>query len=384
MKSEVALPRVAVASSGLGHVARGIEAWAQDVSSALQRKGVPVKLFGAIAGPDVAGVPCFLRTSRSARRLKHFFRAFGGWRYGMGSGYEIEQTTFALNLWLRIRNDWDILHVQDPLIAKIMDRLNRAKLSRPRVILGNGTGEGIESVARLSRVQELLPPALKKWEALEGSGPQLFVAPNFIDMSKFTPGGRSEARLRLDLPQDAFIVFCSAAIRRFHKRMDYLLREFTKFSDAFDRPSLLVIAGGRESDTEEILALGRTLLGNRVRFIVDAPRSEMPWVYKAADVFTITSLYETGSIAVIEALATGLPVICHDEPNFHALGGPSNSYVDMTRPDALADALHTMTSASRRADLGRQSRVYAEATFSETVVIDRILAMYREVMSEAS
>ena len=107
----------------------------------------------------------------------------------------------------------------------------------------------------------------------------------------------------------------------------------------------------------------------------------MPFLYKAADVFTITSLYETGSIAVLEALASGLPVICHDEPNFHALGGPSSRYVDMTADGALAAALHDMAVSSQREELGRASRAYAEETFSEAAVMDRILAMYREVMA---
>jgi 1,2-diacylglycerol 3-alpha-glucosyltransferase len=309
-------------------------------------------------------------------------RHLGGWRYGMASAYEAEQTSFALHLWLRIRDRFDILHVQDPVVARILDRLNRAGLSRPRVILANGTGEKITSLTGLSRVQELLPPALQKWDELAGRKPRLFLAPNFIDMRGFTPGDREEARRRMGLPADAFIVLCSAAIRRFHKRMDYLLHEFAAFSETFDRPALLVIAGGRESDTDELIALGRDLLGERVRFIVAAPRGDMPVLYKAADVFTIASLYETGSIAVIEALATGLPTICHDEANFHALGGPSNRYVDMTLDGALADALRDLASSPRRGELGSASRAYAEATFSETAVIDRILDIYRQVMAE--
>ena len=375
-------PRVAVASSGLGHIARGIEAWAQDVAAALKRKGVPVELFGGASGPGITAVPCFIRTSPSAQRTAALFRQLGGWRYGLGSDYEVEQTTFSLNLWRRIRSDWDILHVQDPIIAKILDRLNRAGLSRPRVVFGNGTGEGVESVCRLSRVQELLPPALKKWDALSGRKPRLFQAPNFIDMDRFTPGQRDEARRKFDLPGDALIVFCSAAIRRFHKRMDYLLQEFATFAEGFDQPAFLLIAGGRESDTDDIIAFGKGLLGDRVRFHVGLPRAEMPMLYKAADIFTITSLYETGSIAVIEAAATGLPVICHDEPNFHALGGPSNTYVDMTQPGALAAALRNLASPARRDELGRQSRAYAEATFSEGAVIERILSIYRDVMAE--
>ena len=383
MERDVSWPRVAVASSGLGHVARGIEAWAQDTASALARHGVPVGLFGGAPGAGITAVPCCIRTARPAQVLETIFKKLGGWRYGLGSDYEIEQTSFALNLWLRIKGDWDILHVQDPLVAKILDRLNRAGVSRPRVLFGNGTGEAVDSARSLSRVQELLPPALEKWHQAAGRKPRLFQAPNFIDMDRFAPGPRDEARRMLGLPQDAVIVLCAAAIRRFHKRMDYLLGEFAAFADGFDRPAFLLIAGGRESDTDDIMSLGQRRLGDRVRFMVDRPRDDMPTIYRAADIFTITSLYETGSIAVIEAAATGLPIVCHDEPNFHALGGPSNRYVNMTQPAALAAALRVLASSpAQRVDIGRQSRAYAEATFSETAVIGRILDIYRAMMAE--
>ena len=38
--------RIAIASSGLGHVARGIETWALDTAAALAARGVDVTLFG--------------------------------------------------------------------------------------------------------------------------------------------------------------------------------------------------------------------------------------------------------------------------------------------------------------------------------------------------
>ena len=41
------------------------------------------------------------------RRLYSLTRKLGGWRYGMGSEYEIEQTTFAFSLWRAIHRDYD-------------------------------------------------------------------------------------------------------------------------------------------------------------------------------------------------------------------------------------------------------------------------------------
>lgn len=376
-------PRVAVAASGLGHIARGVEAWASDVAAALRRRGIPVELFGAAPGDHIRPLGCLRRTAASNRALVGVFRRLGGWRYGIGSVYELEQLTFALSLWRAVRRDFDVVHLQDPLVARILDRLHRAGLSRPRVILGNGTGETVERLRSYSVVQELLPPSRARWDGEAPPLPALYQIPNFIDLATFSPGSKREARAAFDLPQDAFVVLCSAAIRRYHKRIDYLIGEFARFRRNASGPVFLVVVGGRESDTDELIAMGRGLLGDDVRFIVGAPRERMPLLYRTADVFALTSLFETGSIAVLEAIGTGLPAVCHDAPVFHALAGPSNTFVDMEVEGALAAALADLAAMPDRSERGRASRDHATATFSEEVVIARMITMYREVLAGA-
>lgn len=151
--------RVAVACSGLGHVARGIEAWAAVLASALrQHPGeVDVDLFSGAPFPGARAIGCWRRGGPVAPRLSGLGRHLGGWRFGMGSAYEVEQASFALNLWRRIGRDFDILHVQDPLIAMLLERAHRAGLSRPKVILPNGTGEPPAVLRSFAHLQHLTP-----------------------------------------------------------------------------------------------------------------------------------------------------------------------------------------------------------------------------------
>ncbi|MDA8250726.1 MAG: glycosyltransferase family 4 protein [Rhodospirillales bacterium] len=373
-------PRIAVASSGLGHVRRGIESWALDLAAALGRAGQQVSLFGGRAQPGVTALSCLPRDATAARRVAGAFRHLGGWRYGLGAPYEVEQTSFAWSLWRRVRSGYDILHLQDPLVAAWLARAHRRGLSRPRVILAHATGEKPAFLRRFANLQMLTPLQAADWQVHRAPAQKVFAVANFVDTAQFAPGDRDAARREFDLPPATTIFLCCAAIRRFHKRIDWLLQEFARAQRELAAPALLVVAGGREEETEELVAMGRALLGGGVRFLVGVPRERMPLLYQAADVFVLPSLWEMFSIALLEAMATGLPVICHDTPAFRFAAGPAALYRDLERPGTLAAGVLELAAAGPRRALAAAARRHVEANFSEPVVVAQILAMYRSVL----
>lgn len=373
--------KIAVACSGLGHVHRGIEAWAEDLATALRHAGVDVKLFGAGDGERLHKLPCLRRSSTAATRVAHIFRHLGGWRYGFGSVYDVEQTTFALALFLHIWHDVDILHIQDPIIAAHFELAYRLGITRTKVIYANGTGENEPRMRRFTYLQLLTEVADRAWQKKRPPNQTVFMIPNFIDTSRFLPGGRQEARAALGLPRDATIVLCCAAIRRFHKRIDYLLTEFANaVSQVRQSPTMLVIAGAREADTDELHAQAATLLGDRVRFFIDVPRSRMPEVYRASNLFVLPSLHEMFGIVLLEAMAVGLPVICHDSPEFRRIVGTAGYYHDLSKQGALSAALTELLPVSSQTCFVSQARSHVERRFSANVVLPSILTMYRSVI----
>ncbi|MBV8096640.1 MAG: glycosyltransferase family 4 protein [Acetobacteraceae bacterium] len=374
-------PRVAIACSGLGHIRRGIEAWAEDLGRALLRRGAPVRLFGAGGPAPVEAVPCLPRTGACARTLAGIFRRLGGWRYGLGKDYEVEQFTFALNLWRRIRTGIDVVHIQDPVIGRLLEAARRHGLSQARVILANGTGEASHVLKSFPYLQLLTPAAAEAWEAERPPGQSVYAVPNFVNVHAYVPGMQAEARAALGLPPKGLIVLCSAAIRRYHKRVDVLLHAFAQATRESEYPVLLVVAGGRESDTSEIIAIGQELLGNRVRFLVDFPRSSMAKLYQAADLLIMPSLFETFGIVLIEAMAAGLPVLCHDNPSFRYVAGPAGHFANLADPQAFVAAIRLLLdSPDLRGRLAARARPYVLQKFSEEAVTDQILRMYREVL----
>jgi glycosyltransferase involved in cell wall biosynthesis len=302
----------------------------------------------------------------------------GGWRCGCGSGYEIEQTTFALSLWPLVCSSFDIVHVQDPGVALILDRLNRAGVSRPRVILGHGTEESGEMLARLASLQHLAPFYQEQWEERRPSGQHAFAIPNFVDVDVFSPGDRVEARKALGLPEDDLLILSVAAVKIHHKRIDSLLREFAMLREKVGRVKLL-LAGGREAETDQVLDLAREL-GDDVIVRVGVDRSLMPTLYRAADVFALASFHEMMPIAILEAMASGVPVACNDTPVMSWMVGDGGCPTDITQPGALARQIELLCDLDLRRMRGENARRRAISVFSAEAVIPQMLRMYRVVL----
>jgi 1,2-diacylglycerol 3-alpha-glucosyltransferase len=377
---------ITVAASGLGHVTRGVEAWANDLAEALHARGEFVTLCkggGNVERTYEKVIPCFQRESGWTQALLKVLPRQLSWRIGFGSAYGIEQTTFACNLLSHLRRSRaDILHVQDPLVALFMQRARRLGLIRTRTILAHGTEE---SPSFLSRIQYLQHLGLWHLEQAKEAGlwkPTWTVIPNFIDSEHFNQGHSNTLRTELSIPADALVVLSVAAITRHHKRIDYLIAEFARLRNASpDLPVWLVVAGGWESATDELVAEGTRLLGDRVRFLVRFPRPRMPELYRVADVFTLCSLFEMMPIALIEATASGLPCLINRHPILEWMTGEGGLPIDMAAPGALTDTLGALLGdRSRREKLGKAARIHCLANFSRDTVLGQILSYYQQVM----
>lgn len=373
--------KICIASSGLGHVSRGVEAWAHDLGHALHDRGMNVTLCkgGGEATADFERViPCWQRSASKTLKLLATFPKWS-WRFGIGSEYDIEQSTFALGLIRHLRRERiDILHVQDPLVARLVQGAHKLRIVPTRVILNHGTNESLKFLSRIDYLQHGAPCHLESVRN-EGVFKKTWVAiPNFIDTDTFTPGRDEEVRRELGIPADANVILSVAAIKRDHKRIDYLIDEFAKLRLA---NAFLVVAGGEEPETHDLIKLGTQLLGERVRFLVRYPRERIARLYRAADVFVLGSLREMMPMAILEATASGLPCITHQHPLFEWMTGDGGQRIDLSTAGTLADAIgRLLNNEKRRRELANCARRHCVAHFSRDAVVEQILAYYRSVL----
>lgn len=144
----------------------------------------------------------------------------------------------------------------------------------------------------------------------------------------------------------------------------------------------LVIAGdGEHRDALEarVAELG---LGEAVRFLGAVPRSEMVRLYATAQVFCLPSIYEGFPLAILEAMAAGLPVVSTTVSGIPEAvsDGESGLLVPPEDATALAHALHRLLAdSSLRRAMGEASRRRVEEHFSIGHVAARYLELWQEV-----
>jgi phosphatidylinositol alpha 1,6-mannosyltransferase len=199
------------------------------------------------------------------------------------------------------------------------------------------------------------------------------------DVEQFHPAKRNSA-VRWRLGGVDTLVFLHVGRMAAEKNVGLLLDAFTLFRSA--RPDIrasLVIAG----DGPELPALRRRATGE-VRFLGNMHRRlELPELYASADAFVFASTTETLGLVVLEAMASGLPV----------LAAPVGGVADNLRHGvnglafAAGDAGELAQLMARVADdpelrrrLGAGARTWSEAR-SWDAELDRLDQSYREVIT---
>jgi 1,2-diacylglycerol 3-alpha-glucosyltransferase len=134
------------------------------------------------------------------------------------------------------------------------------------------------------------------------------VISNGVDLKKFTPGKADEhIRQGFNLPQGRPIVLYVNRLS-YEKRIDVLLNAVAKMTGDGH-----VLIGGSGVAEASLRAQAEQLnISDRVTFLGFVHDADLPSLYRLADVFVNPSEAELQSIAMMKAMACGLPVIAAD------------------------------------------------------------------------
>jgi len=188
----------------------------------------------------------------------------------------------------------------------------------------------------------------------------LVVIHNGIDMSLFRPSpeARGGTRGSLGLANDEFLWLTIGRLAE-QKAYPNLFRAFSALLERFPRSRLLVVGRGPlRADLEDLVR--RSGLQANISFL--GFRSDVPSLLAAADAFVMASRYEGMPNAVIQALATGLPVVGTDVGGMPELiqDGVNGYLVPPAEPDDLASAMSKLALATpqERLEMGERGRAF--------------------------
>jgi glycosyltransferase involved in cell wall biosynthesis len=150
------------------------------------------------------------------------------------------------------------------------------------------------------------------------------------------------------------------------------------FAAAFgDDPDVLLDIGGDGEERSALETLSRSLgLADRVRFLGLLNRSEVRTALWGSDAMVSASFVETFGVSLIEAMATGLPVVatrCGGPAEFVHQG--NGLLVDPGEVEPLAAALRLMR-ATRASYCEAGIRAETERRFGPHVVASQLLDVY--------
>lgn len=286
--------------------------------------------------------------------------------------------------WLRLRGAArpDLIHVQS-FFGIGLEALFDAALLGLKVIGTNHTtvaGFGphlpvsVERAARFvmwfhNRCDHVTAPSRSVFAELGTSrlNRPLTVISNPIDTALFAPSPAARAALRTRFGLAAPSIVFAGRLGA-EKNIDVLLRALALLAGQGVAAELLLAGHGAEAGALRALAAALGITA-RVRFLGTLPQSELAALLQAADVFAMPSTSETQSMALLQAMAAGLPVVAVNAralPEYVTAEG--GRLVPPGDPSALAAALRPLLeNPALAAELGAGGRRSSLAYGIETV-----------------
>ncbi|MFF5188214.1 glycosyltransferase [Streptomyces sp. NPDC000345] len=234
---------------------------------------------------------------------------------------------------------------------------------------------------RLGRATVAVSPAvadrLRAWGV---PAPRIEVVPNGIDPDRFRfdPAARLRTRRQLGLPDDAYVIGGVGRLTA-GKRFDVVVRALAGLpADC----RLLLVGGGPEEEAlrrtaREAGVADRVLLtGERPCAGDGTPGPDLPSLACAMDVLASPSPEETFGLAVVEALACGLPVLYASCPALEGIPAPG-----ARRVTGGTDAFVRALTEARAAPPGPRGTPDAARRYDIARSADRLMDVYAAVVS---
>lgn len=310
----------------------------------------------------------------------------------MAGGLEFPKGVALLRDALReVRDDYDLFQVIDPyyglpaaFLARVSPRVVNLGTD-PRAEIGWRFGRAAGALTRMG-----MRPLLSEGVVVVNSqtlarrfrSRHPRVIPNGVDVTKFERlPSKGEARRSRGLPQDRTVLAFVGKVVPV-KRIEWILEVVRRTPGA-----VAVVVGGytepfyRDAYYRRLRSLYPDVL-DRVIFTGEVPWPEVAQYLAAADVFLFPSRFEGLPNAVMEAMASGLPVVASDIPPHHELIQHGRTGFLAADPESMAQFAGELVRDPRlRSEIGESGRRFVREHLTADLCTKAYLDLYQSVVN---
>lgn len=224
----------------------------------------------------------------------------------------------------------------------------------------------------LKAADALVTPSGFLARVFKALGVEAEIVPNIVDLTRFRsdvlrPGGDAPHLIVTRNLEPIYDIPCA-------------IRAFGKICERFPRARLSVAGTGPERDALVRLS-GELGLSDRIRFTGRIPNGEIAALYASADCMLNPSRVDNMPISILEALASGVPVVSTDAGGIPDMveNGVSAMLVPVGDADAMAERAIAVLEHAATAEALRDEGLRRAKEFDWSIIRDRWLGIYRRV-----
>lgn len=208
------------------------------------------------------------------------------------------------------------------------------------------------------------------------------VIPSFIDLDKFNISKKGFLHQKYKIPKQHKILLSVGRLEK-EKNFEFVINCFQQITKHYSDVHLVI--AGEGSSRKKLERMARELmLDKQIHLIGDIDMDIMPLVYNDADIFVFSSTTETQGLCVLEAAASGLPLVLVNDSAYKGMvADKKNGFSLPLDAKQFVDKIILLLKDSKtRKMFGEKSKQLVRSNFEQEHLVNELIELYKSYISK--
>ncbi len=234
--------------------------------------------------------------------------------------------------------------------------------------------------------KELIVPTKKAYKLFKEKykvDKNVHIIPTGIETERFHKENIDSKKLQkikndLNIKNDDFIILYVGRLAE-EKDVEFLIDNQEYFVKKNKNVKLLIVGSG--PDYDKYVKRSEKLKDNII-FTGKVPYENIPYYYNIGTIFVTASTTETQGLTLIEAMSTGMPVVCIDDESFrNTIIDGLNGFTFKNKKEYRKEIDELINNNNLIKKLGKQAKI-STSEYSSKYYAERVLDVYKKTIGE--